>query len=91
MLILPSCCEGLTLPVCAQSLQSCLFVTLWTVALLCPWNSPGKNPGVDCYALLQGIFPTQGSNPGLPHCRQIPYQLSHKGFVKAEGLAKEDW
>ena len=41
-----------------------LFVTLWTVAarLLCPWDSPGKNTGVGCHALLQGIFPTQGSN-----------------------------
>ena len=34
-------------------------------------NSPGKNPGVDYHAFLQGIFPTQGSNPGLPHCKQI--------------------
>ena len=39
----------------------------------------GKNTGVGCYAFLQGIFPTQGSNTGLPHCRQILYQLSHKG------------
>ena len=43
------------------------------------WNSPGQNTGVDCHFLLQGIFPTQGSNPGLLHCRQILYQLSHKG------------
>ena len=45
-----------------------LFATLWTVALarlLCPWDSPGKNTGVDCHALLQGIFPIQGSNPHL--------------------------
>ena len=35
----------------------------------CPWGSPGKNTGVGCQALLQGIFPTQGSNPGLLHCR----------------------
>ena len=41
-------------------------------------NSPGKNTGVSCHTLLQGIFPTQGSNPGLPHCRQILYQLSHQ-------------
>ena len=34
-------------------------------------DSPGKNSAVGCHALLQGIFPTQGSNPGLPHCRQI--------------------
>ena len=42
-------------------------------------NSPGQNTGVGSLSLLQGIFPTQGSNPGLPHCRQILYQLSHKG------------
>ena len=42
-------------------------------------DSPGKNTGVGCHALLQGIFPTQGSNPGLPYCRQILYQLSHQG------------
>ena len=44
-----------------------------------PWDSSGQNTGVGCHALLQGIFPTQGSNPGLPHCRQIIYQLSHHG------------
>ena len=44
--------------------------------LLCPWNLPGKNTGVGCHSLLLGIFPTQGSNPGLPHCRQILYRLS---------------
>ena len=43
------------------------------------WNSPGQNTGVGSLSLLQGIFPTQGSNPGLPHCRQILYQLSPKG------------
>ena len=42
-------------------------------------DSPGKNTGVGCPALLQGIFPTQGLNPGLPHCRWIPYHLSHQG------------
>ena len=42
-------------------------------------DSPGKNSGVGCCALLQRIFPTQGSNPGLPHCRQILYHLSHQG------------
>ena len=47
--------------------------------LLCPWDSPGKNTGVGCHSLLQGIFPTQGSNPGLPHCRQTLYLLSHQG------------
>ena len=43
------------------------------------WSSPGQNTGVGTLSLLQGIFPTQGSNPGLPHCRQSLYQLSHKG------------
>ena len=43
------------------------------------WNSPGQNTGVGSPSLLQGIIPTQGLNPGLPHCRQILYQLSHKG------------
>ena len=47
--------------------------------LPCPWNTPGKNTGVGRYALLQGIFPTQGSKPGLPHCEQIIYCLSHQG------------
>ena len=42
-------------------------------------DSPGKNTGVGCHALLQGIIPTQGLNPGFPHCRQILYCLSHQG------------
>ena len=42
-------------------------------------DSPGKNTGVGCHALLQGIFLTQGSNPGFLHCRQILYHLSHQG------------
>ena len=41
-------------------------------------DSPGKNTGVGCHALHQGIFPTQGLNPDLPYCRQIPYHLSHQ-------------
>ena len=44
-----------------------------------PWNSPGQNTEVGSLSLVQGIFPTPGSNPGLPHYRQIPYQLSHEG------------
>ena len=47
--------------------------------LLYPWNSPGKNPGVGCHSLLQGIFPTQGLNPGLLNCRQILYHLKYLG------------
>ena len=47
--------------------------------LLCPWDFSGKNTGVGCHALLQGIFLTQGLNPGLLHCRRILYHLSHLG------------
>ena len=47
--------------------------------LLCPQNSPGKNTGVGSHSLFQGIFLTQGSNPGLLHCRQILYHLSYQG------------
>ena len=50
--------------------QSCL--TLFN-PVACPWNSVGKNIGVGCHSLLQGIFPTQESKPGLLHCRQILY------------------
>ena len=57
--------------------QSCL--TLCDPMDCSPWNSPGQNTGVGSLFLLQGIFPTQGSNPGLLHCGQILYQLSHKG------------
>ena len=47
--------------------------------LYSPWNSPGQNTGAGSLSLLQGIFPTQGLNPGLLHCRWIIYQLSHEG------------
>ena len=50
--------------------------------ILCPWNSPGKNTGVGCRSLLQGIFPTQGLNLGLPHCRQILYLLNGPSGVE---------
>ena len=63
--------------------------------LYSPWNSPGQNTGVGCLSLLQGIFPTQGSKPGLPHCRWILYQLSHQGspntsiqFSSAQSLSR---
>ena len=52
--------------------------------LLCPWDSLSKDTGVGYHFLLQGIFPTQGLNPGLPHCRRILYHLSHEGsFAQA--------
>ena len=52
---------------------------LQTARLLHPWDFPGKNTGVGCHFLLQGIFPTQGLNPGLSHGRQTLYCLSHQG------------
>ena len=61
--------------------QSC--PTLWDpMDLYSLWNSPGQNTGVGSHFLLQGIFPTQGLNLGLPHCRWILYQLSHKGIPR---------
>ena len=48
-------------------------------ALYSPWNSLGQNTGVGSCSLLQGISPTQGMDPGLPHCRWILYQLSYQG------------
>ena len=61
--------------------QSRLVVSdsLWPHGLYSPWSSPGQNTRVGSRSLLQGIFPTQGSNPRLPHSRQILYQLSHQG------------
>ena len=55
---------------------------LEAASLLRPWNSPGKITGVGSHFLLQGIFPTQGWNLGLLHCRQTLYCLSHKGRTK---------
>ena len=65
--------------------HSVMSSSLWHHGLYSPWNSPGQNTGVGSHSLLQGIFPTQGSNPGLPHCRKILYQLSHKGSHKGYG------
>ena len=64
-------------------IQSCS--TLWDPIDCSPpgssvhGDSSGKKTGVGCHALLKGIFPTQGSNPGLPHCKGILYYLSHEG------------
>ena len=57
-----------------------LYVTPWTISFsLCSWNSPGNNTRVGYHFLPQGIFPTQGLNSALLHCRQILYHLSHQG------------
>ena len=65
--------------------RSAVSHSLWPHGLYSPWNSPGQNTGVGSLSLLQGIFPTQGSNPGLWHYRQILYQVSHKGSPRILG------
>ena len=78
--LMPACRptpRSLAGPVHANSLQLCPALLrphgLQPTRLLCPWDSPGKNTGVGCHALLQGIFPTQGSNPRALHCTWILY------------------
>ena len=63
---------------CAVLGHSVMSNSLWPHGPYSPWNFPGQNTGVGI-SLLQGIFPTQGSNPGLLHCRQILYCLNHQG------------
>ena len=58
--------------------RSVVWATSWSHGLYSRWNSPGQNIVVGSLSLLQGIFPTQGSNPALLHCRWILYQLSHQ-------------
>ena len=76
----------------------CLVVSnsLWPYGLqptrlLCPWDSPGKNTGVGCHSLLQGIIPTQGSNLDLPHWRLILYHLSHQESHKRKRWEQRIW
>ena len=79
----------LSLTVCFDSLHkymkseseshSIMSNSLQHHGLYSPWNSPGQDTGMGSLSLLQRIFPIQGSNPGLPYCKQILYQLSHQG------------
>ena len=59
--------------------------------LLRPWDLLGKSTGMGCHFLLHGIFLTQGSNPGLLHCRQMLYHLSHKGSPCIGRYFSQDW
>ena len=70
----------LCLPMGSES-ESCsvMSASLWPHGLYTSWNSLGQNTGVGSLSLLQGIFPSQGSNPCLSHCRWILYHLSHQG------------
>ena len=69
---------------------SVLSDSLWSHGLYIPWNSPGLNTGVGSLSLLQGLFPTQESKPGLPHCRSILYQLSYDlAKARSNALAQQ--
>ena len=83
-------CSGLQLKCVSRSVvpNSLRPHGLQPTRLLCPWDFPGKDTGVGGHFLLQGIFPTQGSNPGLLHYRQILYQLSYKGKGKKSEVAQ---
>ena len=63
---------------CESESCSVLSNCLQSHGLYSPWNSQGQDTGVGSHFLLHGIFPTQGLNPGLPHCGWILYQLSHQ-------------
>ena len=73
--------------------EACSVVSdsLWSHGLYSPWNSPGQNTGVSSLSLLWGIFPSQGSNPGLLHCRCILYQLSQKGSLFEVTVCWSTW
>ena len=64
-----------------ENLPSIRHFILSLILTKTPWNSPGKDTGVGSHSLLQGIFPTQGSNLGLLHCRWILYYLTHSGSL----------
>ena len=76
--LINTCCTALR---CSWCLTLCDPVDCSLPGSSVHGDSPGKNTGVGCHALLQGIFPTQESNPGLLHCRQILYQLSYAGSL----------
>ena len=71
--------------------ESCPVMSnsLWLCRLYSLWNCPGQNTGVDSLSLLQGTFPTQGLNPGFPHCRQILYQLSYQESLVIKTVLRE--
>ena len=76
--------ETIQIPNAVLCSRSVMSSSLWPhglqpTSLLCPWDSPGKNTGVGYHSLLHVIFPAQGLNPGLLHCRWVLYHLSHQG------------
>ena len=77
--VLVLCYTCLGVIVCECKSHSVVSDSLQPHGLHSPWNSLGQNTRVGSLSLLQGIFPTRGANPGLPHCRRVLYHLSHKG------------
>ena len=84
-LLFPAMAAG-SLPVVPLGKNECkLLNSVWLFAtrgLYNPWNSPGQNTGVGSHSLLQGIFPTQGMNPGFLHCRQILYSWATREAIE---------
>ena len=68
--------------------HSVMSDSLWPCRLYSPWNSPGQNTGMGSLSILQGMSPTQRSNPALLPCRWILYQLSHKGSLRIMGVGR---
>ena len=71
--------------------RSVMSDSLQPHGLFSHWNSPRQNTGVNSRSLLQGILPTQGLNPGLPHHRQSLYQLTHQGRSRLVGKDCSDF
>ena len=67
--------------------RSVISYSLRPHGLYSPWNAPGQNTGKGSHSLLQWIFPTQGSNPGLPHCNCILYQLRYQESRRSEACS----
>ena len=76
----------ISLPYCESESRSVMSDSLQPHGLYNPWNSLGQNTGMGSLSCLQGIFPNQGSNPGLLHCRWNLYQLSYQGSLKMQKL-----
>ena len=86
----PQLCHSTDVKVKVLAAQSCPNVCdpmNSSPPVLCPLNCSGKNTGVGSHSLLQGIFLTQGSNPGILNCRQILYHLSHQGITTTTIIA----
>ena len=85
-----SCVQLLATPWTESESCSVMSDSLWPHGLCSPWNSPGQNTRVGNLSLPQGIFPTQELNPGLLHCRWIPYPMDYRPPVSSvHGILQE--